>query len=40
MGTIAPTQCPLYKKVCNPLNPQGACMVSSEGSCHAYYTNG
>lgn len=40
MGKISPTQCPLYKKVCNPLNPQGACMVSSEGSCHAYYTNG
>lgn len=40
MGKILPMQCPLYKKVCNPLNPQGACMVSSEGSCHAYYTNG
>ncbi len=39
MGKIEPGECPLFKKVCNPLNPQGACMVSSEGSCYQYYLN-
>lgn len=32
-GKIIPTQCPLFGNVCTPMNPQGACMVSSEGSC-------
>lgn len=32
-GIIEPVECPLYKKVCTPSNPQGACMVSAEGSC-------
>ncbi|MFH1721292.1 MAG: hydrogenase formation protein HypD [Candidatus Altiarchaeota archaeon] len=32
-GSIEPTDCPLYKKSCTPENPQGACMVSAEGSC-------
>lgn len=36
-GRIAPTQCPLFGKRCNPMNPVGPCMVSSEGSCAAYY---
>jgi len=36
-GVITPLQCPLFKKVCTPENPIGACMVSSEGSCAAYY---
>ena len=34
---IAPNQCPLFDKVCTPENPVGPCMVSSEGSCAAYY---
>lgn len=38
-GLISPTQCPLYKKVCNPQMPQGACMVSTEGSCFQYFIN-
>lgn len=33
-GKLAPTDCPLFGKVCTPLTPQGACMVSEEGSCH------
>lgn len=36
-GKISPLQCPLYKKVCSPENPIGSCMVSSEGTCSAYY---
>jgi hydrogenase expression/formation protein HypD len=36
-GIIEPTKCPLFIKKCNPSNPIGACMVSSEGSCHIYY---
>ena len=36
-GVITPPQCPLYKKACTPQAPQGACMVSSEGACAAYY---
>ncbi len=34
MGKKKPTECPLFRKVCNPLTPQGACMVSEEGSCN------
>lgn len=30
-------ECPLFGKVCTPLNPVGACMVSHEGSCFNYY---
>lgn len=36
-GRIYPTQCALYGKGCTPLKPIGPCMVSSEGSCAAYY---
>lgn len=36
-GAIAPNECPLFDKVCSPENPLGPCMVSSEGSCAAYY---
>lgn len=38
-GLISPYECPLFGKVCNPVHPQGACMVSQEGSCFQYYTN-
>lgn len=34
---IAPNECPLFRAVCTPENPVGPCMVSSEGSCAAYY---
>jgi hydrogenase expression/formation protein HypD len=36
-GIIKPTECRLFSKVCNTENPVGPCMVSSEGSCAAYY---
>lgn len=36
-GIMAPSECPLFRKVCTPENPIGPCMVSSEGSCAAYY---
>lgn len=37
MGKMHPQECPLFGKVCKPLTPQGACMVSEEGSCHSMY---
>lgn len=36
-GIIAPNECPLFRTVCSPENPVGPCMVSSEGSCAAYF---
>jgi hydrogenase expression/formation protein HypD len=36
-GKIKPMDCPLFKKLCTPENPVGSCMVSSEGTCAAYY---
>ena len=36
-GVKKPTDCNLFAKICNPQNPQGACMVSSEGGCATYY---
>ena len=38
-GELRPNQCPLYGKLCTPQSPQGACMVSTEGSCYNYYVN-
>ncbi len=36
-GLINPPGCPLFSNVCTPGNPVGACMVSSEGACAAWY---
>jgi len=36
-GLKNPKDCTLFAKACTPNNPVGACMVSHEGSCHAYY---
>jgi len=36
-GLVLPSQCPLFRIACNPENPIGACMVSSEGTCAAWY---
>lgn len=36
-GKIKPYECKMFKKICTPENPIGPCMVSSEGSCAAYY---
>ncbi len=39
-GKCMPTQCPLFGKGCTPLHPVGACMVSGEGACSAFYQYG
>jgi hydrogenase expression/formation protein HypD len=39
-GVIRPPQCPLFGKACVPDSPVGPCMVSSEGSCAAFYKYG
>lgn len=39
-GIILPNQCKLFGSLCNPEHPVGPCMVSSEGSCAAYYRYG
>lgn len=36
-GSKTPNECPLFRKRCTPDHPVGACMVSSEGTCAAYY---
>jgi hydrogenase expression/formation protein HypD len=36
-GVIDPPECPLFATVCTPDTAVGACMVSSEGSCAAWY---
>ncbi len=36
-GIKTPYDCPSFAKICTPENPVGACMVSSEGTCAAYY---
>lgn len=36
-GVKTPKECPLFRTVCTPVNPIGPCMVSSEGTCAAYY---
>ena len=36
-GVLKPAQCKLFGSECTPEHPVGALMVSSEGSCAAYY---
>lgn len=36
-GVKFPYDCRLFGKACTPENPVGPCMVSTEGSCAAYY---
>ena len=36
-GASRPIDCPLFRSVCTPSSPIGACMVSSEGTCAAYF---
>jgi hydrogenase expression/formation protein HypD len=36
-GQIKPPECRLFGHPCTPDNPLGACMVSSEGACAAWY---
>lgn len=39
-GDAQPPDCPLFAKRCAPANPVGPCMVSTEGSCAAWYKYG
>ena len=39
-GVKIPTECPLFGTACTPEAPVGPCMVSTEGSCAAYYKYG
>jgi len=39
-GIKSPEDCKLFKKKCTPQDPIGPCMVSSEGTCAAYYKYG
>ncbi len=39
-GVKTPEDCKLFKTTCTPERPVGPCMVSSEGSCAAYYLYG
>jgi hydrogenase expression/formation protein HypD len=36
-GIASPFDCPMFGETCTPNHPFGPCMVSSEGSCAAYY---
>ena len=36
-GAKIPPECALFKKACTPMDPIGPCMVSTEGTCAAYY---
>ncbi len=36
-GMKKPAECRHFGKTCTPSNPVGACMVSGEGACQAYY---
>jgi hydrogenase expression/formation protein HypD len=36
-GKFKPNDCPLFGRTCTPSTPIGPCMVSTEGSCAAYY---
>ena len=39
-GVKTPSECNLFRRVCTPENPIGPCMVSSEGTCSAYFKYG
>jgi hydrogenase expression/formation protein HypD len=36
-GLKSPPECKLFRNVCRPDSPVGPCMVSTEGTCAAYY---
>ena len=39
-GVTTPEKCKLFAKICTPETPYGPCMVSSEGTCAAWYKYG
>jgi len=36
-GAAKPPDCKLFRETCSPRSPVGPCMVSSEGTCAAYF---
>ena len=36
-GVLRPPDCALFASACTPDHPEGACMVSDEGSCNTWY---
>jgi len=36
-GLKMPEDCSLFRKICTPENPVGACMVSAEGACNSHF---
>jgi len=36
-GKVSPAECALFGTACTPVEPVGPCMVSSEGTCAAWY---
>ncbi len=36
-GLMTPEECSLFSTLCKPESPRGPCMVSTEGTCSAYY---
>lgn len=40
LGACKPYECTLFGKACTPEHPIGACMVSSEGACSAFFKYG
>ena len=39
-GAVTPRECGLFGSACTPDHPVGACMVSAEGTCAAYFRYG
>ena len=39
-GLKSPLECSLFSRTCRPAHPIGACMVSEEGTCAAYFKYG
>lgn len=37
IGKINPDECPMFGKICTPLQAKGPCMVSTEGTCGIWY---
>lgn len=40
LGKLEPDQCRLFGRVCTPREPVGPCMVSDEGACRIWWSNG
>jgi len=40
MARISPADCALFRNGCTPSSPQGPCMVSDEGACQIWFSQG